>query len=131
MKSFLPIAATLPVLLSASAAMAGTYSGNWPLTVTHAQHIDGKYCLTLTDDGSLGWPHSGEASMPGLPYGTFQLIEHKLTVVIQEQGEGQNAGWVFSPTAGNGSVGKGSTVVVYGGEALDSGAVVFGKKGGC
>jgi hypothetical protein len=59
------IAATLPMLVPVSAAMAQSYSGRWPLTVSHSQRSNGTYCLTLTDDGSYGWPHSGPASLVG------------------------------------------------------------------
>ena len=136
MKKLLSLVTALPMLLSAGAAMAGTYSGNWPLTVTHAQHSNGTYCLTLTDDGSLGWPHSGGASLTGsglnLTFGTFQLIGRSLVATIQDPGgTGQNAGLVFSAPAANGNIGKGFYDQVYGGEAFDTGVLAFGKKGGC
>jgi len=132
------IAATLPMVASASAAMAGSYSGTWKLIVTHAQHANGGYCLTLADNGSLGWRHSGQAALAGarvggtLPYGTFQLIGHTIIVTIEQPGgTGQNAGLVFTGAAANGSVGSGLYDQVYGGEAADTGAVKFGPKGGC
>lgn len=49
MKALLAIAAALTMLASAGAAVAASYSGNWPLTVTHSKRSDGTYCLTLTD----------------------------------------------------------------------------------
>jgi hypothetical protein len=120
---------------SASAAMARGFSGNWPLTVTQSQHSNGSYCLTLNDSGSIGFPHSGSASLTGpggkLPYGTFQLIDHILVVTIQQPGGSQNAGLVFIAPVGAGGIGKGAYDQVYGGEAFDSGALVFGTKGGC
>jgi hypothetical protein len=121
-----------------SAAMAQSYSGNYPLTVTQSHHADGTYCLTLTDDGSLGRPHSGEASLTGekvggtLPYGTFQVIDQFLVVTIdQPAGTGVDDSLVFTVPARNGNiVGKGVYVQVYG-EAIDSGVVAFGVRGGC
>jgi hypothetical protein len=118
-----------------SLAPAHGYSGNWPLTVAHSQRSNGAYCLTLTDDGSLGWPHSGEASVTGvggkLPYGTFQVIDHLLIVTIQQPGGSQNAGLVFIGTVDSGAIGKGTYDQVYGGEEFDSGTLTFGANGGC
>src|SRR5437016_8664538 len=114
----LAIVAALSAIVLAGAAAAGTYSGNWPLTVTHSARSNGTYCLTLTDDGSLGWPDSGEASLDsqniGQLYGTFQLIGNLLTATIEDPGEsGQNAGLVFVARANNGSVGNGVYDDVY------------------
>jgi hypothetical protein len=135
------IAAALPIVafaLTPNAAMAQSYSGNYPLTVTQSHRANGTYCLTLTDDGSLGFPHSGEASLSGekvggnLPYGTFQLIGQILVVTIDQPGDsGQNAGLVFTAPARNGNVGKGVYEQVYGGEEFDSGVLAFGIRGGC
>ena len=134
------IGAFAALLLVTTVATAGgvSYSGKWPATVTHSQYGSGNatYCITLTDDGSRGWPHSGQASLTGqnvsLPYGTFQLIDGLLTVTLQSQSDtGQNAGLVFSARAKQGSLGRGIFDEVYGGEEFDSGAVSFGPKGGC
>jgi hypothetical protein len=121
-----------------SVAVAQSYTGNYPLTVTKSQHANGTYCLTLTDDGSLGFPHSGEASLSGekvggnLPYGTFQLIGQLLIVTIQQPGDsGQNAGLVFIAPSRSGTIGKGVYEQVYGGEEFDSGVLAYGAKGGC
>src|SRR5437016_14429711 len=134
MKLLLPFAA-LSMAVSAGASIAGTYSGNWPVTVTRSQYANGTYCVTLTNDGSIGWPHSGEALLvsktTGTLYGTFQLIAHLLTVTIEDPGEsGQNAGLVFVAHAANGNIGKGIYDEVYGGEEFDSGEGAFGTKGG-
>lgn len=123
------------VLLSAGTAAARGYGGNWPVTVTHSQHSDGTYCLTLTDNGSDGWRHSGAASLvigtTKFPYGTFQVIDRTLFVTIEAQGYGQNAGLVFVGSAERGKIGPGVFEDVYGGEDFDSGALSFGMKGGC
>jgi len=128
----------VPALIVSGAAAAGSasYSGRWPVTVTHSQRANGAYCIALTDDGSRMFAHSGQASLTGkntnLPYGTFQLINGLLTVTLQSQSDtGQNAGLVFSARAGQGTLGKGIFDEVYGGEELESGAVTFGARGGC
>jgi hypothetical protein len=54
---------TVALALMHGTAMAQSYSGNWPMTGSHSQYANGKYCVTLTDDGSVGWPHSGAASL--------------------------------------------------------------------
>jgi hypothetical protein len=129
------MATVLPIVafaLTPSAAMAQSYSGNWPATVTHSQHSNGTYCLTLTDNGTLGWPHSGPASLPGGSGGSFQLINGTLVVTIEEEGgTGQNAGLVFSASASHGDIGKGVYEDVFAGEEFDSGVLVFGVKNGC
>ncbi len=134
------MAAVLPIVafaLTPSAAMGQSYSGNWPVTLTQAPHGNGTYCLTLTDNGAFGWPHSGEASLSGgkldgTLYGTFQLIDGLLVVTIEAPGAtGQNAGLVFIGHASSGHIGKGVYDEVYGGEEFDSGVLAFGVKNGC
>ena len=135
MKPLLTLATGLSILLSANSAIGGTYTGNWPITVSNSQRANGSYCLTVKDDGSLRFPHSGFVSLTGpggnLPYGTFELIGHFFTVTVQQQGETQNAGLVFVARAGNGIIGNGIYDQVYGGEEFDSGKAIFGAKGGC
>jgi hypothetical protein len=115
--------------------MAQSYSGNWPLTVSQSQHSNGNYCLALTDNGSFGWPHSGEASVvigDTTYYGTFQLIDGLLMATIEEPSDsGQNAGAVFIAHASGGHIGKGVYDQVYGGEEFDSGVLMFGVKNRC
>jgi len=128
--------AVVAFALASSAAVAQSFSGNWPATVTHSQYADGKYCLTLTDNGDFGWPHSGEASLvpqSGTDFGTFQFINGLLVVTFQQPGGlGQNAALVFTAHATKkGTIGKGAYEQVYGGEEFDSGVLVFGPKGGC
>jgi uncharacterized membrane protein len=138
MKMLFILAAALPVVLAAGAANAASFSGNYAVTISHSKYANGPYCLTLTDNGGLGWPHSGQASLTGegvggtLPYGTFQLMNNTVVVTIQESGDsGQNAGLVFSAPSSNGNIAKGIYDQVYGGEEFDSGLVAFGAKGGC
>jgi len=128
----LTIAAALAMFFAAVPAMADNYTGRWPVTVTRSHHSNGTSCLTLTDDGSGGWPHSGSASLGGsLSFGTFQVINHTLVATIEASGYGQNAGLVFIGSANHGNIGKGVFEDVYGGEDFDSGALTFGMKGGC
>ncbi|HSC18280.1 MAG TPA: hypothetical protein VLC74_05135 [Rhizomicrobium sp.] len=131
----LSIFAALSLIGPAGATLAASYSGNWPITVTNSQYGNGVYCLSVKDDGSLRFPHSGFVSLTGpggnLPYGTFELIGHFFTVTVEQQGETQNAGLVFVAHASNGSIGNGIYDQVYGGEEFDSGKAAFGLKGGC
>jgi len=128
------VAAAMAIAAPADAATT-SYTGSWPVTVTRSQHSNGTYCLTLTDGGSDGWPHSGLAKLvigsQKFPYGTFQVINHTLVATIQAQGYGQNAGLVFIASASHGKIGKGVFEDVYGGEDFDSGPLEFGTNGGC
>ena len=135
-RTLITIAVATAMVVPANAAIARGYSGNWPVTVSHSRGANGTGCLTLTDNGSLGWRHSGPASLTfgsiNFTFGTFQLIDGELVATIQSQGgSGQNEGLVFAASAGNGNIGKGFYEGVYGGEEIDSGVLVFGAKGGC
>lgn len=131
-------AATLSPTFSARAATVVSYSGKWPVRVTQTQHGNFTDCLTLTDNGSLGFPHSGSASLSGVNikgslFGTFQLIDNLLVATIQSQGSstGQDAGLVFIGPASNGNIGNGAFDEVFAGEESVSGVLEFGMKGGC
>lgn len=113
-----------------------SYSGSWPVTVTHSRGANGTGCLTLTDNGSLGWRHSGQASLTfeGVKYtsGTFQLIDSDFVVTVQSQGgNGEDEGLVYEASAGNGNISKGFYEGILAGEEIDSGVLEFGSKGGC
>lgn len=129
------LAAIVAVVTPANAATSPGYSGSWPVTVTHSQHSDGTYCLTLKDGGSQGFKHSGFATLvignTKYTFGTFQVINRTLIATIQAQGYGQNAGLVFVASASHGNVNKGVFEDVYGGEDFDSGALAFGARNGC
>lgn len=132
MKMLPTLVAILPAVVLASTAMAHGYSGNYPLTVTHSQFINGDYCLTLTDDGSEGRAHSGPASIAGQPYGIFQLIGGTIVAVIQEQAGDQNNGLTFTAAASGGNIAnRGVTVLIEDGSLSDSGYLSIGQKGGC
>jgi len=119
--------------LVTSSAMAQSYSGNWQATVTKSQRSNGTYCVTLTDDGSYGFPHSGEAVLNGQnnPYGGyFTVIDGLITVTFTyPSGEGDCCDFqVFTAHASNGKISKG--VFNYFG-LTDIGLLAFGKKDGC
>jgi hypothetical protein len=133
MKILLSLAAALSLTLGTGSADAGngSYTGNWPLTVTKSLFLNGSYCLTVTDDGSGGWPHSGEATIPEYTYGVFQVIHGKFMVDIVVPLEGQNGVLVFDASGRDGTFGDGAAVLIEGGEPLDSGVMTVGAKGGC
>ena len=126
MKMLLTVAATLAMLALGNAAMAQNYSGNWPLTVTKAMFINGKYCLVLTGNGS-----SGTATIAGMQEGSFQIINRQFVTIIPVPLEGQNGALTFTAVAKKGKIGNGAAVQIEGGESFDSGSLAVGKKGGC
>lgn len=124
--------------LTSSAAKAQSYTGNFPANITQSRGSNGSYCMALTDNGSVGWPHSGQAQLSGANvgpeplFGTFQVIQGLLIATFEsEGGEGQNAGLVFIGHASAGTLSKGVYDDVYGGEEVDSGVIGFGTKGDC
>jgi hypothetical protein len=119
--------------LMTNAAMAQSYTGDWPANVTDSQRSNGPYCISLTDDGSYGAKHSGEASLipNNSPYpGYFTVVEGIMTVTITfSSGEGECCAFeVFTAHASDGQIGKG--VFNYFG-ITDIGLLTFGKKNGC
>ncbi|HEX8814473.1 MAG TPA: hypothetical protein VF753_03140 [Terriglobales bacterium] len=120
-------------VLASGAAMAQSYTGNWPATVTKSQRNNGKYCISLTDDGDYGFKHSGEAEVNGQqnPYGGyFTVVDDVMTVTFTyPSGAGDCCDFqVFTARASDGSITSG--VFNYFG-LTDIGLVTFGKKGGC
>lgn len=150
-RTLITVAIATAIVVPANAAMARTYSpamarvfrpatvnytGNWPVTVTRSIGGNGTGCLTLTDNGSRGFRHSGQASLifNGVKYtfGTFQLIDSDLVVTIQSPGgNGQDEGLVYAASTGNGNISQGFYEGVLAGEEVVSGMLVFGPKGGC
>jgi hypothetical protein len=125
--------AAFTLTTSAAMAQAQSYTGNWPATVTQSQRSNGTYCVSLTDNGSYGWPHSGPAVLNGQnnPYGGyFTVVDGLMTVTFTyPSGEGDCCAFqVFTAHASNGKIGKG--VFNYFG-LTDIGLVAFGKKDGC
>jgi hypothetical protein len=119
--------------LTTGAATAQSYTGDWQATVTESQRNNGTYCVTLTDNGSYGFPHSGVAVLNGQenPYGGyFTVIDGLMTVTFTyPSGEGDCCDFqVFTAHASNGKIGKGA--FNYFG-LTDIGLVSFGKKDNC
>jgi hypothetical protein len=135
MKSILVLTITAVTLIGfaapTGAAMASGFSGAWPMSLTHTKYGNSTHCLTLTDDGSAGWPHSGPAVLDGKLTGQFQFIDHTIVVTIDDVGAYMNAGSVYASRPSNGGLGEGGFSEVYDGSPLDSGEVVYGAKGGC
>jgi len=139
MKALFVLGSIASLGVCAGAAMAGgSYTGNYPVTVTRSNHSDGTYCLKLIDDGGTGRRHSGSAVLPGgpqvglLPYGSFQVISGIIVASGEQQlADGDTAGLIFTGQAANGNI---ETLVYdqdYGGQSNDSGAVKIGEKNGC
>jgi hypothetical protein len=133
MKTPITIGVALATAVSVSTALAGSgsYTGNWPLTVTNGGYLNGSYCLTVTDDGSEGWTHSGSATIPQYQYGYFQVIHGKFMADIVVPLQGQNGVLVFTGDGHNGNIGNGAAAQIEGGEPLYSGVMKVGTKGGC
>ena len=133
--------AILVLALAPSTATAQSYSGNWPI----AEHIvypsgppfsgNPKYCLTLTDNGNFGFPHSGLATLNGSGLsnltGIFQVVNNLLiaTFYIPDD-NGSIDGLVFVAPASKGNLGKGFGELVSGAVTV-TGTSVFGAKGDC
>lgn len=111
--------------------LAFTYTGNYPVTISHAKVGNGTYCLTLDQTAKNGGSASFVEGSQKFPYGTFQIFNHTIVATIQAQGYGQNAGLVFIGSAHRGNIGPGVFDEVYGGEAFVEGALAWGMKGGC
>jgi len=130
---FIAMTFVVAVFALTSAAMAQSYTGDWQATVSHSQRSNGPYCISLTDDGSYGAPHSGEASLipNNSPYpGYFTVINGIITVTFTYQsGEGDCCDFqVFTARASNGQIGTGAYNYLG---LTDIGVLTFGKKGSC
>jgi hypothetical protein len=130
---FIATAVVVAFFALSSAAMAQSYTGNWPATITGSQRDNSVNCISLTDNGSFGAKHSGEAVLNGQqnPYGGyFTVVDGIITVVFTYvSGEGDCCSYqVFTAKAGNGQIGNG--VFNYLG-ITDIGLLTFGEKNGC
>jgi hypothetical protein len=133
MKMLFILGAAFAVTVSTTASMAasGSYTGTWPLTITNGQYLNGTYCLTVTDDGSEGWKHSGSATIPEYTYGVFQVINGKFMADIVVPAEGQNEVLLFTASGRNGSISNGAAQQISGGEPLYAGVMTVGAKNSC
>ena len=129
------MAAALPIVafaLMPSAAMAQSYTGNWPATVSGTRFSNGTYCLTLTQTGGSGGVIGGSASWvssDGARWdGQFLVIDGIIMVqIFVEESVGEIGAQVWIAHASGGTIGSG----VFAGATGDDGKVVFGAKNGC
>src|ERR1700685_469514 len=119
--------------LMSNAAVAQSYSGNFPVNVVLPPQFAHTGCLSLVDSGT-GGPHSGSASLSGPMVGdttltgTFQVINHLLVATVESGSDtGEVVYMLFIAPAADGDLNKG----VYEEPGFLSGAATFGTKGGC
>ena len=119
--------------LIANVAVAQSYTGNWPANVTKSQRSNGAFCISLTDNGSYGAPHSGPATLLGTNNpnpGYFTVINGLITVTFTyPSGLGDCCDYqVFTAKASSGQLGNGAYNYLG---ITDFGVLTFGKKNGC
>ncbi|MGB8907891.1 MAG: hypothetical protein WCC84_04020 [Candidatus Cybelea sp.] len=138
-------AATAAIVTSSGAAMAHinggatnmiapasqSYSGSWPVTVTHSQRSNGTYCLTLAENGRNEGAASLVMGSQRFPFGSFVVIKGILMATISEPLYGQNGALTFTADAHRGNIGQGIFENIEGGSNFDFGALAFGMKNGC
>jgi hypothetical protein len=140
------IAMAVPVLafaLPPKAAMAQSYTGHYPVTVTEGKAgIAGtiplgnvSFCLELVDNGDYGRPDSGTATLGDYEGGTltggeFYVLGQMIFVNFSVGSDnGEAVGLVLFAPASNGKIGTG----IFGdtGGVPTSGLAKVGAKGGC
>ena len=108
-----------------------SYTGTWPVTVSHSQRSNGTGCLTLHE----GANNSGSASLAfgsqKYQYGSFLVMDGVLVATITQPIYGQNGALMFIAHAKHGHVGQGVFEDVEGGSNFDFGNLAFGAKNGC
>jgi len=133
-RTFRAIALSVVALaMASSAAMAQSYTGNFPVTVSRSKFANGKYCLMLTEQSGGGFPRGGTASLVpanGTEDGTFTIINGLLTVTFPTPEGATIAFQLFTARASDGNISKGEYELAYGG-FYDFGVLAVGKKGGC
>jgi hypothetical protein len=107
-----------------------SYTGAWPVTITHSQRSNGTGCLTLNGNANGG---SASLVFGSQKYqdGSFLVINDILVATIQEPLYGQNGALMFVASAHRGHIGQGIFENVEGGSNFDAGALAFGMKNGC
>jgi hypothetical protein len=147
MKTLLSFAAALSIAVSAGATMAasGGYTGNLQVHLTHDVYLTTEgytghgpnttHCIALTDDGSVGWLHSGYAVLDNNTNtsGQFAVVNGTILIYISAPGSDESiASYVLSSTARNGQIGKhGAYDYIEGGESYDADDATFGANGSC
>jgi hypothetical protein len=117
-------------------SFSGSYLLTWNITVGFAgTHT---YCLTLTDNGSGGFPHSGPATVTGnyvidpSAEGSFAVINNELVVTFYIPGGEAEVGEVtFVAPANKGNIGDGFGEYGAAGAFTDLGTLTVGKAGSC
>lgn len=130
MKAQLMIGAAVCSVLMSGSAIAASYTGNWPVTIAHAQFYNGSYCLELNGSTSGGATLTGPL---GNLVGNFQVRGRTLIAIVplENGGCGCNDGEVFVLPARNGVLANGSYVEDGDGEIDNSGKAEVGTKNGC
>jgi hypothetical protein len=145
MKTLLTLAAALSMAVGTGAAMAasGSYTGNYKVSLTHdvfpnttgynGHGPNSTHCIALSDDGSVGWPHSGYAILDGQYEGQFSVIGPTILIYLDITGSGEEpASLTFSTRARDGTIGaKGAFDDIQGGYSYDAADATFGTKGSC
>lgn len=128
-KALCILAGALAAALMSDSAIAASYNGTWPITITNSQYYNGNYCLTLSGSTGGGAELSGQL---GDMYGNFQVLGKNLVAIVPEQtGGGFNWGLEFILPAKNGNLTKGTFVVDEDGELANPGVAKVGAKNGC
>jgi hypothetical protein len=83
-----------------------SYSGAWPVTVSHSQFGNGTGCLTPTQ-GASGGSASLVFGNQKYPYGSFVVVDDILVVNITQPLYGQNGALMFIAHANRGHIGQG------------------------
>lgn len=109
---------------------ARSYSGTYPVTITHSQRSNGTGCLTLK-----GTSNSGQASLvfgsQRYPSGSFIVMDGLVVVNITQPLYGQNGALMFIGHTHHSQISKGVFEDIEGGSNFDFGDVAFGTKGSC
>ena len=137
------LALSMSVWTGAAVAAGDSYTGNWKVKLTHDVYVNNtgynghgpntSHCIALTDDGSVGWPHSGYAVMDNNASGQFAVIGPVILIYIDSTGSGyEPASLVFTGVAANGAISeKGGYDEIQGGQSYDADDAKFEAKGSC
>ena len=101
----------------------------------NGHHANSTHCIALTDNGGVGWTHSGYAVLDNNANtsGQFSVIGPTIVIYVDTLGSGEEpASIVFTATAKNGKIAKqGAYDEIQGGESYDAADAAFAKTGGC
>ena len=144
MKMLHVLVSALPLVIAAGTVMAGgSFSGNYQVKLTHDVYPttqgytghgpDSTHCLAISDDSSVGWPHSGYVLLDGQNYGQFAVIRNQVLIYIDVTGSGQEpASLTFSVSGKGGAIAKkGAYDLIQGGYSYDAADAAFAKVSSC